>query len=220
MKKKSQGILLSVIGILSIMLVTIGITFAVFSYTKTGTTENTVTTGTIEFLYTENTGVGAGINITNALPVANDVGKQFSTENYVFDFKITGKNSGTEAIPYEVTLREITDGSLAPVMDVYLTDMNSNADTEILPVTKYTFLPDTTIDSHQYTEKTLYIGSLPANSNNYVQNFRLRMWMDENTDLSEVQDINGNVVYPYNGKTFTAIVNVYASSAKVISNGN
>lgn len=220
MKKKSQGILLSVIGILSVMLVTVGITFAVFTYTKQGTTENTITAGTIEFLYTENTGVGAGINITNALPVSNDVGKAYSTEGYVFDFKITGKNSGTQVIPYEVTLRETTDGSLASVMDVYLTDMNDNQDTEILPVTKYSFLPDTEIDSHQYTEKTLYIGSVPANSTDYTQNFRLRLWMDEETDFSPVEDLSGNIVYPYNEKSFTGIVNVYADSAKVISNGN
>lgn len=219
MKKKSQSVLLVVLGLLSIMLVTVGITFAVFTYSKTGTTENTITVGTIEFLYTENTGVGAGISITNALPVETAVGKAYSTENYVFDFKVTGKNSGSDPIPYEVTLREITDGSLAPVIDVYLTDMNEDADTELLPVTKYSLLTDTTIDSRQYTEKTLYVGSVPGSTTDYEQNFRLRLWMDIDTDFSAV-DVNGVETYPYNEKTFTAIVNVYADSAKVVSNGN
>ena len=220
MKKKSQSILLLVICILSVMLITVGITFAVFTYTKMGSTENTISTGTIEFLYTENSGVGAGINITNALPVSNDVGKAYSTENYVFDFKIEGKNTGPASIPYEITLREISDGSLAPVMNIYLTDMNDNKDLEILPVTKFSFLTDTTVDSHQYTEKTIYNGKVPANNNNYIQNFRLRIWMDEHTDFTPVENIEGNLVYPYNGKDFKAIVNVYADSAKVISSNN
>ena len=65
-KKK---IILSVLGILMLVLVTVGVTFALFTYTKLGTTENTVTAGTLKFLYTENTGVGRGINISEAFPV-------------------------------------------------------------------------------------------------------------------------------------------------------
>ena len=64
--KNKKKVLLSVLGIMLLVLVTVGVTFAVFTYTKLGTTENTVTTGTLKFLYTENTGVGAGINIENA----------------------------------------------------------------------------------------------------------------------------------------------------------
>ena len=70
---KKKKILLSVIGILLLILVTVGVTVALFTYTRLGTTENTITTGTLKFLYTENTGVGNGISITNAFPVTDDI---------------------------------------------------------------------------------------------------------------------------------------------------
>ena len=72
--KDKKKILLSVLGILLIVLATAGITYAVFTYTKLGTTENTVTAGTLKFLYTENTGVGRGINISEAFPLSDEVG--------------------------------------------------------------------------------------------------------------------------------------------------
>lgn len=216
---KSKAIMLSVIGVLSLIIITIGVTYAVFTYTKLGSTENTITTGTIKFLYTENTGVGSGIKLTNALPVSDTVGKSYSTDGKIFDFKVTGSNSGNEAIPYEVTLRE-SDGSTldSTVVKVYLTDMTGNADTQILSPTKFTLLPDTTIDSGKYTEKTLYNGTVNAGVTNYEKSFRLRMWVDEATNFSATGvDSSGNPIYPYNNKTFKALVNVYANAEVVNS---
>ena len=50
--------------------------------------ENVITTGALNFIYTENNGVGSGISLTDALPVSDEVGKAYSTENYVFDFMV------------------------------------------------------------------------------------------------------------------------------------
>ena len=72
MKNKNK-VILSILGILMLVVVTVGVTYAVFTYTKLGTTENTVTAGTLKFLYTENTGVGRGINISEAFPVSDEV---------------------------------------------------------------------------------------------------------------------------------------------------
>ena len=275
MKDKSKAIILSAIGILSLVIITVGVTYAVFTYTKLGSTENTITAGTIKFEYTENTGIGAGIELTNALPVADDVAMEYSTEGKVFDFKVTGDNASSELIPYEVTLRQSDESTLdGYIIKVYLTDMNEGADTEILAPTKYTLLPDTTIDTGKYTEKTLYTGSVAAGETGYEKNFRLRMWVDETADFSaidhyknttdssviteneyaslddttkanytivthintadntmytqaeydlledktNVESIANAPVYPYNGKTFKALVNIYAN-AEVVADG-
>lgn len=267
---KRNQIILSVLGILSLILVTVGVTYAVFTYTKLGETENTITTGTLKFLYTENTGVGKGIQITNAFPVSDTVGKAYATDGYVFDFQVEGTNTGTEAIPYEVTLREKAGNTLdGNIVKVYLTDMNEDADTEIVAPTIFTKLTDTAVDTGiSQTEKTLYTGTVNAGEMTYLQEFRLRMWIDEEADFSAVdyayknattgkmitaveyttltteeqsayaaiayvnestntavtqaeyealEDTTGYVaattaqIYPYNGKTFVATVNVYSN---------
>ncbi len=208
MKNNSKKIIMGVLGILSLILITFGVTYAVFNYTKLGTTENTITSGTLKFLYTENTGVGNGISITNALPVSDEIGKNYSTEGYVFDFKIEGTNSGTEAINYEVTLRKKSTSTLIDnAVKVYLTDMTNNTDTSIVAPTLYSNLTNTTIDVGNNVEKTLYNGTVPGGELTYLKNFRLRMWIDEAADFS-----SGDL----NDKSFTATINVYAN-ANVVS---
>ena len=97
---KKKTLILSIIGLIGLVIVTVGITYAVFTYTKLGTTDNTVTSGTLKFLYTENTGVKTGIQLTNALPISDTQGKALDGDNNVFDFSIEATNTGTEAIPY------------------------------------------------------------------------------------------------------------------------
>ena len=122
-KNKKKNLVLSIIGLIGLIVVTIGITYAVFTYTKLGTTDNTVTSGTLKFLYTENTGVKTGIQLTNALPISDIQGKALDGDNNVFDFSIEATNTGIEAIPYEVTLRKKNTSTLAEdYVKVYLTD--------------------------------------------------------------------------------------------------
>ena len=42
MNKKSTGLLLSILGVISLVLITAGVTYAFFSYTKEGLTENVI----------------------------------------------------------------------------------------------------------------------------------------------------------------------------------
>jgi len=221
---KKSAIILSILGILSLVLITAGVTYAVFTYTKLGETENTITTGTLRFLYTENTGVGNGINITNALPVTDTVGKAYSTDGYVFDFTIEGANSGTEAIPYEITLRKKDTSTLdEDVVKVYLTDTTTSggdvtAETAVLNPTLFSTLEATKIDVGSNVEKTLYKTTVPAEDTTYAKNYRLRMWITEDADFSSNgTDESGNPVYPYNGESFIGLVNVYANVPTVVS---
>ena len=208
MKKdnKNKTLILSVVGLIGLIVITIGITYAIFTYTKLGTTDNTITAGTLKFLYTENTGVKTGIQLTNALPISDTQGKALDGDNNVFDFSIEATNTGTEAIPYEVTLRKKADSTLEEnCVKVYLTDKTETTEKEELAVIKYSKLPQTNIDVGSEIEKTIYNGSVDGNTTNYKKDFRLRMWVDDTEDSSNIY-----------GKKFTAMVNVY-SNAKVIS---
>ena len=203
---KKKVLILSILGLIGLVIVTIGITYAVFTYTKLGTTDNTVTTGTLKFLYTENTGVKTGIKLTNALPISDTQGKAFDGDNNVFDFSIEATNTGTEAIPYEVTLRKKSTSTLKEdYVKVYLTDRTETTEKEELEPTNFNKLIQTNIDVGNEIEKTIYSGNVNGGEVSYKKDFRLRMWIDETSNQVDI-----------NGKEFTAMVNVY-SNAKVIS---
>ena len=203
---KKKALVLSVVGLIGLIVITIGITYAIFTYTKLGTTDNTVTSGTLKFLYTENTGVKTGIQLTNTLPISDTQGKALDGDNNVFDFSIEATNTGTEVIPYEVTLRKKDTSTLAEKnVKVYLTDKTEAQESSILEPTNFNKLSQTNIDVGSEIEKTIYNGTVNGGEVSYKKDFRLRMWIDEASNQTDI-----------NGKEFTAMVNVY-SNAKVIS---
>ena len=209
MKNKKKQIIITLVAIISLIVITVGVTYAFFNYSRTGTTDNVVKTGGITFLYTEVSGVGKGISLTEAYPVADSIGKVQTGEGKVFDFKVTSNISMNSNIGYQVTARKKTGSTLAnSAVKVYLTEVNGT-EQELL-LSKYSELDQTDkVDSSKYDERILYEATVPANTANYEKNFRLRMWVDENTDFSD-----GSM----NDKTFTLTVNVYADGKVVTDN--
>jgi hypothetical protein len=209
MKNKKKQIIITLVAIISLIVITVGVTYAFFNYAKEGTTDNTIKTGSITFLYTEVSGVGKGISLTEAYPVADSIGKVQVGEGKVFDFKVTSNISMNSNISYQVTARKKTGSTLAnSAVKVYLTEVNGT-EQELL-LSKYSELDQTDkVDSSKFDERILYEATVPANTSNYEKNFRLRMWVDENTDFSD-----GSM----NDKTFTLTVNVYADGKVVTDN--
>ena len=185
-KKKTTGIVLSVIGVLALISITAGVTVAFFSYAKEGTTENTITTGTITFLYDEKEAAGNGIKITEALPMSDTDGKALAGDNNVFNFTVTANTTSKTAIPYEVTARMKADSDkdLQDKVKLYLTTVNGGAETAA-PLTvngdvvkTFANLTQTSkVSTDVAIEKTIYNGEVPASSTNYSQDFKLRMWI-------------------------------------------
>ena len=209
MKNKNKQIIITLIAIISLIVITVGVTYAFFNYSRTGTTDNVVKTGGITFLYTEVSGVGKGISLTEAYPVSDSIGKVQVGEGKVFDFKVTSNISMNSNIGYQVTARKKTGSTLAnSAVKVYLTEVNGT-EQELL-LSKYSGLSQTDrVDANKYIEKVLYESRVPANTSNYEKNFRLRMWVSDDTDFSD-----GSM----NNKTFTLTVNVYADGKVVTDN--
>ena len=209
MKNKKKQIIITLIAIISLILITVGVTYAFFNYAKEGTTDNVVKTGEITFLYTEVSGVGKGISLTEAYPVSDSIGKVQVGEGKVFDFKVTSNISMNSSIGYQVTARKKTGSTLAnSAVKVYLTEVNGT-EQELL-LSKYSELDQTDkVDSSKYDERILYEATVPANTKNYEKNFKLRMWVSDDTDFSD-----GSM----NDKTFTLTVNVYADGKVVTDN--
>ena len=209
MKNKKKQIIITLIAIISLIVITVGVTYAFFNYTKEGTTDNTIKTGSITFLYTEVSGVGKEISLTDAYPVADSIGKVQVGEGKVFDFKVTSNISMNSNISYQVTARKKTGSTLAnSAVKVYLTEVNGT-EQELL-LSKYSELDQTDkVDSSKFDERILYEATVPANTANYEKNFRLRMWVSDDTDFTD-----GSM----NDKTFTLTVNVYADGKVVTDN--
>ena len=209
MINKKKQIIITLVAIISLIVITVGVTYAFFNYAKEGTTDNTIQTGSITFLYTEVSGVGKGISLTEAYPVADSIGKVQVGEGKVFDFKVTSNISMNSNIGYQVTARKKTGSTLAnSAVKVYLTEVNGT-EQELL-LSKYSELDQTDkVDSSKFDERILYEGTVPANTSNYEKNFRLRMWVSDDTDFSD-----GSM----NDKTFTLTVNVYADGKVVTDN--
>ena len=209
MKNNKKTVIVTLVAIISLIVITVGVTYAFFNYAKEGTTDNTIKTGSITFLYTEVSGVGKGISLTDAYPIADSIGKVQTGEGKVFDFKVTSNISMNSNIGYQVTARKKTGSTLAnSAVKVYLTEVNGT-EQELL-LSKYSELSQTDkVDSSKFDERILYEATVPANTSNYEKNFRLRMWVSDDTDFSD-----GSM----NDKTFTLTVNVYADGKVVTDN--
>ena len=97
MDKKNQ-ILMSVLGVFALVIVTVGVSYAFFSYSRVGETTNTITSGDIQFSYVE----GDTATLKNAFPVADAVGAADETGAYTFT--VSGYQTGQAELKYNVTL--------------------------------------------------------------------------------------------------------------------
>ena len=218
-KIKIYAIIMLIVGI---VLVTIGATYTFFAYTKEGSKTNSITTGTITFHYDEKT--GKNINLNSMLPLSDNAGKE---QTVYFQYNITSTNNTTANVPYQVTLRKqsIEEDSI-PEKDIkiYLTRVTKNINDEEVeePILLDTFDRLGNVIHNNNSEKLVYAGNVLGTTANYDEVFRLRMWIDEDTDFSPKKDTNGRYivengeyVYPYNDKEFTVTVNVYTDIAEV-----
>ncbi len=97
----SKQVLLSVLGIAVLVIAVVGVSFAFFTYSRNGETNNELTTGSIIFHYTE----GTAIKLTNQFPVSDETGKSLTatgTDNAVLDFAVSGHDGSGKGIDYTV----------------------------------------------------------------------------------------------------------------------
>lgn len=198
-KSNSREILFSIIGIVILVILVISVSFAAFTFSQTGEKTNTITTGTISMTYSEPKN---GINLVNALPITDVQGKTLSGTNNVFDFTVSSTISGNNPVTVSYAITAASSNSTVDnsAIKVYLTNMDNNADSEILAPTKISAL-STTTGREAYNapsgEFILLNGTMNSSSSH---KYRLRMWVsDDYTDPT--------------GGSYTLKVNVYGAAA-------
>ena len=196
-KKKS----ITVLGLVSLLLVIIGVTYAAFSYSKVGTNENTISTSTISMSYTEGDNK---ITIDNALPTEDEVGKTLTEEGQVFDFTVSFNIVGKSAIAYEVVgEKEVTSTLLDNEVRIYLEkSIDGTNYSSIYEPTGYLPLEEDTDIGAKKGEMLLDTGSVDETLTYY---YRLRMWVAKDYVLTG------------ESKFFTLRINVYGKDSNLFT---
>ena len=192
----SKQVLLSVLGVAILVVAVVGVSFAAFSYSKEGEQVNTITTGTITMSYSENTN---GINLTDAIPMTDEIGKSLNDENQYFDFTVSATMGGNVIINYVITaIKE--DGSTLPdnAVKVYLTNINGGNESQVLVPTKLSDLQVTSLNKEGAPDGqfVLYNGNFNKTE---ARNYRLRMW------------VASDYVLPDFSQTYKLRINVYGN---------
>ena len=208
MKNNKDKKMMILVCLLSALTIFLGISIAAFNYFGKGTTNNVIQTGKIIFSYSDadfGSYEGNGVNISNAAPIPDSVAKTMVGKNQYFDFNITASTPNTD-IAYEIVAKK-GDNSTLPEnqVKIYLTELNGSTEVET-PLTGKAVIPTyselRTTDNAVLSGKTIYYGTVNAGEVAYRKNFRLRMWISDAVDVTQLED----------EKVFTVKVNVAALS--------
>ena len=194
----SKQVLLSVLGVAILVVAVVGVSFAAFSYSKTGEQVNTITTGTITMSYSETTN---GINLTNALPMTDGVGMALKETNQYFDFTINASLGGNVIINYVITATKESDSTLPDnAVKVYLTNVVSGSESQVLAPTKISSLQVTSSNDVGAPDGQFLLLNSSFNKTE-TRSYRLRMWVAD------------DYVVGTDAQTYKLRVNVYGSAA-------
>ena len=177
-KTNTKEIIITALSILILLVAVVGISYSIWTQTFLGTKENSINTGYISFSYTESdTNV---IEISNAVPMADENGKRMNGNKNMFDFTVSAKYSGVSSIGYEIYATPVTQTLESKYIKVYLTDQNDQAITgfdEDVPT--YEKLKDSKIEN----SKTIYKSSLTSSGQS--DDYRLRVWVNSDYNMPE-----------------------------------
>ena len=204
MKNRKKYLILILVTVLLIMV--IGISYAVFNYVGTGQNANTITTGAISMTYTESTN---SIALSDALPTTDSTGKKRKNTGEYFDFTVKSSIRGNTDINYEIAAKEESGNTFSGKnIKYYLTKLNSDGtETEVMAPRTYYEEPSGNVYTGRPSDMmSLFVGNLNQQGD-IIINYRLRLWVDENYNP---QNDNGGLVYKVK-------VNVYGQTSDTVA---
>ncbi len=177
MENNSKQAILSIVGIAVLVIAVVGVSFAFFTYSKQGTTNNVITTGSIAFEFTETTN---GLTLTNQFPQTVEEGKT----NDTFDFKVTG-NIPTTMSPIAYTVYAVPGDAVADKtrmknseIDFYLTTTGGTVATAYATGAAV----GDTIDT---TGLQIASGTIPASGSAVEHSYSMTMWVNDTVTISD-----------------------------------
>ncbi len=176
-ENSSKQVLLSVLGIAVLVVAVVGVSFAFFTYSKTGEKNNTLTTGNIFFNFTE----GNAIKLENEFPRTNASGEALEVaKNGALTFHVVGYDSSTKGIEYTIYALEgdpVTDKTRFKDSEIKL---NLTAPTTVVQ-NNFGTSKVVGIDGSLADGVVLATGKITATSSTAQQDdeYTLRMWISD-----------------------------------------
>ena len=195
--KKKENIIIIVVLVVMILAI-VGVSYAAFSYSKTGSKVNSITTGSITMTYTETDNT---ISLSGALPTTDKTGTVRLNPGEYFDFTVSSEITGNVNINYEISAKKEDGNTIGgEYIKLYLTRLTDDREEALMVPETY----NEETSANDYTgrpvnEMSLYTSSMNSSESN---NYRLRMYVDESYNP---QGDGG-------GLTFTVKINVYGKA--------
>ncbi len=172
----SKEALLSIAGIAILAIALVGVSFAFFTYSKTGTMNNVITTGSIKFSYEEDD----ALTLTNQFPQTATEGKQNST----FKFRVIGQTpANSNPINYTVIAKAgDVQGSKVRMKDseinVYVTSTGGT-------VTASYGSENGGVAGNSTSGFQIASGKIAASGEEQTDSYTLTMWVNESVTISD-----------------------------------
>ena len=217
-KNNSKQVLISILGIAILVIAVVGVSFAFFSYSRTGTSNNVITTGQVYMAFAE----GNAINLTNQFPTLDsDAVIAGNSDVSSMTFTVTGYySSSTGGIDYTIyaidgtTVGGRTNRLRDSEINVKLTPASGTT-----PTNNYASSPTAVSSLTVETDgKKLATGHIAAGTTSaapQVDTYTLIMYVNDTVRISDTQL---NVKFT-NAHTETMPV-TYCASARVESAGS
>ena len=188
--KSNKKTIISIIMILSLILLCVGASFAVFNYSNNNAGNNGIDSGHISMTYTEPSNEYV---VENALPIKDAEGVA-STNYFEFSVTTTAKTNNDDdngvSIPYEITITESEGNTLnSNQIKMYLTEVEGEKEIDHTIPTLVSYL-----EASLYKDAGTKVGfnlHLHRNGNETITTrYRLRAWIDYDVDVSDWDTTN------------------------------
>ena len=218
--ENKKTLILTIVGVLVLVLAVVGVSFAMYTFTGTGSRENVIRTGTVSIDYEAgNTeGTNTKIALTNQYPISDAKGSQLADGAAQLDFAVAAEMSGTMTINYELALTEVTEG--ATLKDEYIKFnvkkgndyLLGTANTGVTVASRAAETGTMTVDE----QGTKAIDSYLLDKGTFTQTgtvkYSIRAWVSEDYDLPQnMVNTDGTHTNNTTSETFSFKVKVVAA---------
>ncbi len=176
---KDKKLVIIFLLLLVILVLTLGVTYAFFSYDKVSNKTHSMIAGDISLTYNEETNT---LSLTNVFPETPEEAR-LRNDNFI-TFTISGINTSTKDINYEIDLIHGDD----------ITDKTRVNDEHLKFDLEETISGNTTmvVNNMSYSDLSNYlsiwVGHVPANTTSTItRTYKLRMWLSDEVTISDTK---------------------------------
>lgn len=189
---ESKQIILSIVGISILIIAFVGVSYAAYNSFISDSNSNMISTGTISLSFNNQS---KSVSMNSMMPMSDEVGKNLTGDGNVYDFVVRTNLAPHTTLNYEISAEKVktdtemlSDDSVKLYLQKY--DLNQYVDTPITSIPQYfnALTEDSFLGSKKGT-MILYSGTFSNTSDeakDLSENFRLRMWVDQNTIIDSV----------------------------------